>query len=487
MKWIEQLDFEVKTYNRLRKAGISTTDDLVEALYSRETKISAPDAKKCEAALKDAGIIKYMRGDYVTEEDIEPNPLTWDELHDYIGKLVVFDCSTESHRWLKVNWIYDIQDDGEGTAICSDGGKSYSYIRRSTVNGGFKRDPEYLKRHEHLKNEGRMFALKSKEVKTVSETQVMSADYTKAVSLTRKIKANAAAAQESLWEVCKGLKEMHDGKLYKELGYQNFEEYSENEVGIKRKQAHKYISIAGVENVQSTTHFEQLGTEKLYLLSRLDEPKREEIQQNVNVESVTVKELKEKISALTTANDTLREEAQGYKNEAAEQRKLREELVDENGQMSDRISELLADNDEAKDTIKSLEQQIEELEDRPVEVAVQANDAEIDKLTAQFQEELAKRDKDTERRLNEQSQRHKEELRKQREQLEKAAEEADVEVEDEIREKAELEMHIKFVTDAMRKLAHWLFANDPVGENGYRHYAAKKIEEVSKIITKEEE
>lgn len=480
MKWIEQLDFEVKIYNRLKKAGISTTDDLVEALYSRETKISAPDAKKCEAALKDAGIIKYMRGDYVTEEDIEPNPLTWDELHDYIGKLVVFDCSTESHRWLKVNWIYDIQDDGEGTAICSDGGKSYSYIRRSTVNGGFKRDPEYLKRHEHLKNEGRMFALKSKEVKTVSETQVMSADYTKAVSLTRKIKANAAAAQESLWEVCKGLKEMHDGKLYKELDYQNFEEYSENEVGIKRKQAHKYISIAGVENVQSTTHFEQLGTEKLYLLSRLDEPQREEIQQNVDVESVTVKELKDQITALQKDNKSLAEDRQ---REGLRADRLAREAREKDNQ----IESLVADNDEAKDTIKSLEQQIEALEDRPVEVAVQANDAEIDKLTAQFQEELAKRDKDTERRLNEQSQRHKEELRKQREQLEKAAEEADVEVEDEIREKAELEMHIKFVTDAMRKLAHWLFANDPVGENGYRHYAAKKIEEVSKIITKEEE
>ncbi len=480
MKWIEQLDFEVKTYNRLRKAGISTTDDLIEALYSREPKISAPDAKKCEAALKDAGIIKYMRGDYVTEEDIEPEPLTWDELHDYIGKLVVFDCSTESHRWLKVNWIYDIQDDGEGTAICSDGGKSYSYIRRSTVNGGFKQDPEYLKRHEHLKNAGRMFALKSKEVKTVPETQVMSADYTKAVSLTRKIKANAAAAQESLWEVCKGLKEMHDGKLYKELGYQNFEEYSENEVGIKRKQAHKYISIAGVENVQSTTHFEQLGTEKLYLLSRLDEPQREEIQQNVDVESVTVKELKDQITALQKDNKSLAEDRQ---REGLRADRLAREAREKDNQ----IESLVADNDEAKDTIKSLEQQIEELEDRPVEVAVQANDAEIGKLTAQFQEELAKRDKDTERRLNEQLQRHKEELRKQREQLEKAAEEADVEVEDEIREKAELEMHIKFVTDAMRKLAHWLFANDPVGENGYRHYAAKKIEEVSKIITKEEE
>lgn len=477
MKWIEQLDFEVKTYNRLRKAGISTTDDLVEALYSREPKISAPDAKKCEAALKDAGIIKYMRGDYVTEEDIEPEPLTWDELHDYIGKLVVYDCSTESHRWLGVIWLYDIQDDGEGTAICSDGGKSYSYIRRSTVNGGFKRDPEYLKRHEHLKNAGRMFALKSKEVKTVSETQVMSADYTKAVSLTRKIKANAAAAQESLWEVCKGLKEMHDGKLYKELGYQNFEDYSENEIGIRKVQAYKYITIGGMENVQST---EQIGAEKLFLLAKLDEPQREEIQQTTDLEAVTVKELKDQITALQKDNKSLAEDRQ---REGLRADRLAREAREKDNQ----IESLVADNDEAKDTIKSLEQQIEKLEDRPVEVAVQANDAEIDKLTAQFQKELAKRDKDTERRLNEQLQRHKEELRKQREQLEKAAEEADVEVEDEIREKAELEMHIKFVTDAMRKLAHWLFANDPVGENGYRHYAAKKIEEVSKIITKEEE
>lgn len=51
---------------------------------------------------------------------------------------------------------------------------------------------------------------------------VLSEDYNKAVSLTRRICANAQAAQDSLFEVCKGLKEMHDSKLYKELGYQNF-------------------------------------------------------------------------------------------------------------------------------------------------------------------------------------------------------------------------------------------------------------------------
>ena len=487
---IDRLDLDVKTYNRLKKAGISTTDDLVEALYSRETKISAPDAKKCEAALKDAGIIKYMRGDYVTEEDIEPEPLTWDELHDYIGKLVVYDCSTESHRWLGVIWLYDIQDDGEGTAICSDGGKSYSYIRRSTVNGGFKRDPEYLKRHEHLKNAGRMFALKSKEVKTVSETQVMSADYTKAVSLTRKIKANAAAAQESLWEVCKGLKEMHDGKLYKELGYQNFEEYTEDEIGIKRLQARKYVAIASMENGQSTNHFEQLGTEKLYLLSRLDEPQREEIQQAVNVEEVSVRELKEKIDELKRANDRLMSKVDEAEKAAATSRKNEEAAC---GKLSvlrtdfemkqQKIDQLEAKLNAEAAKAAELEQQIEELEDRPVDVAVQTNDAEIDKLTAQFQEELAKRDKDAERRLNEQLQRHKEELRKQREQLEKEAEAADVEVEEEIREKAELDIQVKFATDALRRIARWLMSVD--NEN-YTHYAMKKINEVLELINKEE-
>lgn len=486
MKWIEQLDLEVKVYNRLKKAGISTTDDLLEALYSREVKVSAPNAKKCEEALKAAGIIKYMRGDYVTEDDIEPEPLTWDKLHDYIGKLVVFDCSTESRRCLKVNWIYDMQDDGAGTVTYSDGGRNYSYNSRLTVNRDFKRDPEFLKKHEYLKYEGRFFALKSEEVKTVPETQVMSADYTKAVTLTKKIKANAAAAQESLWEVCKGLKEMHDGKLYKELGYQNFEEYSEREVGIKHSQAYKYVSIAALENVHSSGQIEQIGITKLALLAKLDEPQREEIQQTTDLENTSVKELKEKIADLEKNKSKLIDDLKNAYEERDKERGYREELVDENNILSDRISDLLADKDEAKDTIKSLEQQIEELEDRPVEVAVQANDAEIDKLTAQFQEELAKRDKDTERRLEEQRLRHVEEMKQQREQLEKEAEAADVEVEEEIREKAELEMQVRYVTDAMRKLAKWLFANDPVGENGYRHYAATNIDTVLKIINQEE-
>lgn len=133
-------------------------------------------------------------------------------------------------------------------------------------------------------------------------TVIVSEDYTRAVTLTRDIIANAQAAQQSLYEVCKGLKEMRDGELFKELGYKNFEDYCNNEVEITYRQAKKYVAIAsGFEGSQLPS----IGTEKLYLLAKLDEPTREAVTETVNVESVTVKELKAQIIALQSDKDKL--------------------------------------------------------------------------------------------------------------------------------------------------------------------------------------
>lgn len=93
-----------------------------------------------------------------------------------------------------------------------------------------------------------------------------------------------------LSEVCKGLKEMRDNKLYKELKYQNFEEYCEKEVGIKWRQAYNYISIAENFSQDSLQSIAKIGTTKLALLAKLDEPQREEIQQKVDIDSVSVTE-----------------------------------------------------------------------------------------------------------------------------------------------------------------------------------------------------
>ena len=123
-------------------------------------------------------------------------------------------------------------------------------------------------------------------------------DREKAMKLHQRIMASGTLAAQNLWEMAKALKEMRDGKLYKSLGYQNFESYCENMVGMKRRNAYNYISVVekiSSENVQTFAHF---GMGKLTLLAALSEEKQTEIAQTVDLESVTVRQLKEEINKL---------------------------------------------------------------------------------------------------------------------------------------------------------------------------------------------
>lgn len=167
----------------------------------------------------------------------------------------------------------------------------------------------------------------------------LSAEYIRAHELDVRIKTSAQVAQKSLYDMCKCLKEMRDGKLYKELGYKNYEEYCETEVGIKRRNAYRYISI--IENmnpdfVQATA--QNIGTEKLYLLSTLSEEDRQEITERVEVEDVTTRQLKSEI----------------------------DKLKDENKSLADKNRQL------AKD--------VEELESRPIEVVASPVNDETEKM-----------------------------------------------------------------------------------------------------------
>ncbi|MBE6850931.1 MAG: hypothetical protein E7504_04210 [Ruminococcus sp.] len=177
-------------------------------------------------------------------------------------------------------------------------------------------------------------------------TVIVSDNYDKAVRLTRHIAANAHAMQESLYEVCKGLKEMRDGKLYKELGYQNFEDYTENEVGIRRRQAYTYISVAENLREEFVHSGAQIGIKKLGLLAMLDPADRKEIQQTVNIEETSVRELKAQIKALEKKNEEAAEALETAKSKTRNMVQKNVELV----------------------------QQIKELEQRPVEVAVAEQD-----------------------------------------------------------------------------------------------------------------
>lgn len=129
----------------------------------------------------------------------------------------------------------------------------------------------------------------------------VSEQHKQAIELHQKIIVSANLAQQNIWDMCNGLKTMRDNKLYKELGYQNFEDYCETEVGFNRTQAHKYISIIEntSENVYSSKH---LGVSKLYLLSTISEPEQAEIAEKLDLESTTVKQLKAEIDRLKDEN-----------------------------------------------------------------------------------------------------------------------------------------------------------------------------------------
>ena len=128
------------------------------------------------------------------------------------------------------------------------------------------------------------------------ELAVNKNEFQEAYELNQRIIAAAQMAQKSLYEMCVLLKQMRDSKQYKVLGYYNFEDYCEEEVGMNRRNAYRYIAV--IENIKNVTSMSQIGMTKLSLLASLSESQQEEIQQTVNVEDVSVRELKAEIARL---------------------------------------------------------------------------------------------------------------------------------------------------------------------------------------------
>ena len=175
-------------------------------------------------------------------------------------------------------------------------------------------------------------------------------NYLKAVNINRNIVINTQAIEMSLYEVCKGLKTMRDDKLYKELGYKNFEEYCEKETKFSRVNVYRYISIAENLPEDFVTPVLQIGATKLSLLSKLTEEERTEITESTDLESVSKRELEEKIKEIRSLNTKL---------DTAENEK--ESLKEELGQISRER--------------ENLYRQVKELEARPIDITVRESDS----------------------------------------------------------------------------------------------------------------
>nr|WP_294038865.1 hypothetical protein [uncultured Ruminococcus sp.] len=197
----------------------------------------------------------------------------------------------------------------------------------------------------------------------------VSEQHKQAIELHQKIIVSANLAQQNIWDMCNGLKTMRDNKLYKELGYQNFEDYCETEVGFNRTQAHKYISIIEntSENVYSSKH---LGVSKLYLLSTISEPEQAEIAEKLDLENTTVKQLKAEIDRLKSEKQEATDKSIDYYrqlNKAKKDADYYKQQADTSKESYRNIENQLA---EEKNKNFKLTNKVQELENRPIEVAV---------------------------------------------------------------------------------------------------------------------
>jgi hypothetical protein rflaF_05709 len=197
-----------------------------------------------------------------------------------------------------------------------------------------------------------------------------------AVIINERIRANGQAAVTAVCAVGRDLRRMKIEELYKYLGYTSFEEYTEQEYGMKRRQAYQYISVyenLGEDFVQSNA---QLGITKLSLLTQINKEERAEIMEDNDLSGMTVSEVKglldkvkqqgEQLSLFENEKENNEKQLEDIRTQEEKIRSLQARLDDTGNAMR----KTAAEKQEIEKRNAELEAYIKELESRPVEVAV---------------------------------------------------------------------------------------------------------------------
>lgn len=196
--------------------------------------------------------------------------------------------------------------------------------------------------------------------------EIMLTEQQQAEALHKQITGYGEVIYQSLYGMCTAIKQMRDSKLYRALGFDTFEAYTEEKLGMKHSQAYRYIAIAEKFAEDSFPSMGKIGMTKLTLLTALTDEQREEITQTVDLESTTVRELREQIAALKEESELDRKERDNA-NEAAQRWKNTAQSAQ-------------ADNQRLEDQVQSLTDQVRELESRPVEIAVPEPSHEVQNM-----------------------------------------------------------------------------------------------------------
>lgn len=192
----------------------------------------------------------------------------------------------------------------------------------------------------------------------------------RAMELHNKILYNSRMTAYHLAETARCLKEMRDTKAYMSLRMSSFEEYTEEMVGIKARQAYTYISALERLGQPMMEEHAGLGITKLSLLAEITPAEREGFAADHDLAGMTVKQIEELVAENTRRGEQI-SLFEDKEREAADQ---------------------LARKD---DTIEELLREIEELKAQPAEpvnvtATVEPDPALLKKREKEIKEKLQK-------------------------------------------------------------------------------------------------
>lgn len=193
----------------------------------------------------------------------------------------------------------------------------------------------------------------------------MTAETAAAIEIHSSIVSAMKEAAFALVSLCENLKRMRDTGQYKALGFEKFEDYTEQACHIKKRQAYNYISTyerLGGTFLQSNA---QLGITKLQLLIEVCAVDRADFVEQNDLEGMSVSEIKK--------------------------------LIAENKMYYEQISMFNESKERQEQELRRLEDENEALKNRPVEVEVavqEPSQEQIEKAVADKIKELEKTYKD---------------------------------------------------------------------------------------------
>lgn len=204
-----------------------------------------------------------------------------------------------------------------------------------------------------------------------------------AYSIHQRILTNGKIVQSALIDMCRDLKTMRDDNLFAELGYDTFEDYSEQACGIKQRQAHSYISAYEKLGESYMKENSALGITKLELISQISSYEREEFLENNNVDELSTRELKKQVDEFKNRIEQLSFSLENAENE-------NKDLVEQIKDMQDSLTD--SEIPEVVATVEPDSEIIQQAVDEAVKKEKEANAEKIEKLKKQLSSERDKYD-----------------------------------------------------------------------------------------------